>query len=449
MLFNAGFFLRAGFALLVLLAVWALQTAQGPSASPRPLAAPAPGLPAEQAAAGHWAPVARGTIPMPTGVPAAHASVLVAMPPGDSAALTAFWFAGDRESAPNVQIAASRFDRARQTWSPAQIVVNRHATGGQLGFGLRRLGNPVAWVDAHGRMHLFVVATGWGGWAASRVLHLRQAPGSSASDLQFEPQRVLPLSWLWNLSYLVRTAPLPLADGGMVLPAYFELGAKTPVALRFDAEGEWAGMARISRRTHNLQPALLATSATDWLALLRDTRPEGKIGVAQTHDGGQTWVDAPDLPLDNPDAGVATLSVGDQHLLVFNPSTFSRQSLRLARSADGAQWVTERDLEDGVPGQEFSYPALAWANRSLWVSYTDQRKSIGWQRLDWVANGAPVAPAAVQPASASAPSLAPASASAASSASVAASVRSIPTSTSASASAPAPAPSAPNLRAKP
>ncbi len=390
MFFHPGFLPRAGCVLLVLLAVWALQTAQGPSASPRPRASPAPGLSGEQAAAlGHWAPVARGTIPMPAGVPAAHASVLVAMPAGDSAALTAFWFAGDRESAPNVQIAASRFDRASQAWSPARIVVNRHAMGAQLGFGLRRLGNPVAWVDANGRMHLFVVATGWGGWAASRVLHLRQAPDSSASDLQFEPLRVLPLSWLWNLSYLVRTAPLPLADGGMVLPAYFELGAKTPVALRFDAQGEWLGMARMSQRTHQLQPALLATSATDWLALLRDTRPLGKIGVAQTHDGGQTWHDAPDLPLDNPDAGIATLSVGAQHLLVFNPSTFSRQSLRLARSADGAQWSTQRDLVDGVPGQEFSYPALAWADRSLWVSYTDQRKSIAWQRLDWVADGGP------------------------------------------------------------
>ena len=428
MFLNPGFLPRACFALLVLLAVWGLQTALLPIASPRPLAAPAPGLPSEQgAAAGHWAPVARGTIPMPAGVPAAHASALVAMPAGNSAALTAFWFAGDRESAPNVQIAASRFDRARQVWSPAQIVVNRHAMGAQLGFGLRRLGNPVAWVDARGRMHLFVVATGLGGWAASRVLHLRQTPGSSASDLQFEPLRVLPLSWLWNLSYLVRTAPLPLADGGMVLPAYFELGAKTPVALRFDAQGEWLGMARISRRTHQLQPTLLATSATDWLALLRDTRPEGKIGIAQTHDGGQTWRDAPDLPLDNPDAGIATLSVGAQHLLVFNPSASSRQSLRLARSADGAQWATERDLEDGVPGQEFSYPAMAWADRSLWVSYTDQRKSIAWQRLDWVADGGPAAPAAAQ--------LAPASASASASAQSAAA--------SVSASA------APNIRAKP
>jgi hypothetical protein len=117
--------------------------------------------------------------------------------------------------------------------------------------------------------------------------------------------------------------------------------------------------------------------------------------------------------------------VGAQHLLVFNPSTFSRQSLRLAHSADGAQWATERDLEDGVPGQEFSYPAMAWADRSLWVSYTDQRKSIAWQRLNWVADGGPAAPAAAQ--------LMPASASA----------------SAQSAAASAPASAAPTIRAKP
>jgi predicted neuraminidase len=150
-------------------------------------------------------------------------------------------------------------------------------------------------------------------------------------------------------------------------------------------------MTRISQRSHLLQPALLATSPTEWRALMRDTRPHGKIGVSKTHDGGKSWFDAPDLPLDNPDAGIATLSVGDQHLLAFNPSVSHRKSLRLARSADGERWVTELELEHGLPGQEFSYPAMAWADQSLWLSYTDQRKSIAWRRLEWVHAVEPVA----------------------------------------------------------
>ena len=133
---------------------------------------------------------------MPANTPAAHASSLLAMPPTHPAALLAFWFAGARESAADVQIAASQFDRATQRWSAARFVVNRHTVGAQLGFAVRRLGNPVAWLDPQGRVHLFVVATGLGGWAAARVVHLRQSRlGQDFSALSFDVVRVLPLSW--------------------------------------------------------------------------------------------------------------------------------------------------------------------------------------------------------------------------------------------------------------
>lgn len=374
--------LRCSLALLLIALAMAWNLSKRAAA---PLAARAAAAPGEAAAAGRWVQRAHGSIPMPTGVLAAHASALVPLPATDPAALAAFWFAGDRESAPNVQIAASQFDRSTQAWTAPQFVVNRHVLGEALGVGVRRLGNPVAWVDATGRMHLFVVGTGLGGWAASRIVHLRQASAPGDPALRFEPLGVLPLSWLWNVSYLVRTAPLPLADGGMVLPAYFELGAKTPLALRFDALGAYQGMVRMSQRTFVLQPALLALSPTHWSALMRDHSDKGKIRVSETLDGGATWRDGPDLPLDNPDAGIASLSVDAQHLLAYNPSIGNRQTLTLARSSDGVSWSTVVDLERGGPEHEYSYPALAWADQSLWASYTDRRKRIAWRRFDWVA----------------------------------------------------------------
>jgi predicted neuraminidase len=338
----------------------------------------------------NWVETGRGTVPMPEGMAAAHASNLLAMPASHSAALTAFWFAGDRESAANVQIAASQFDRATQRWTDARLVVDRMAVGRALGFGLRRLGNPVAWTDSGGRIHLFVVATGWGGWAASRVLHLRQnSVGNALAELAFEPVGVLPLSWLWNTSYLVRNAPLALDDGGMVLPVYFELGIKYPVALRFDREGAFQGLTRVSQRNHLLQPAMVAQTPQHWLALMRDVRPNGKIGVAQTQDGGRHWADLPDLALDNPDAAVAAIAVDSgSMLMVHNPSTHSRSALDLSHSADGLQWSRVKALEQGTPPAEFSYPALAWVDGSLWVSYTAGRKRIAWQRFGPVVSGA-------------------------------------------------------------
>lgn len=327
---------------------------------------------------------AGGHIPMPPATPAAHASALLPMPAPHPDALLAFWFAGSRESGPDVQIAAAAFSRASQQWSAARFVVNRQFVGDQLGFGVRRLGNPVAWRDATGRIHLFVVATGLGGWAAGRILQLRQTDaGPSFDTLAFEPVRVLPLSWLWNTSYLVRAMPLALKDGGMVLPAYFELGSKYPVALRFDAAGEFVGMVRMSQRGYLLQPTLLMRSESEWLALMRDNSPQRTLRAAETRDGGEHWQDLPDLDLANPDASIAGLSLQPGlMLLAHNPRPDTRAVLDLSVSRDGLQWQRLLTLAQGEGPAEYSYPALAWADGSLWVSYTDQRRSIAWQRLD-------------------------------------------------------------------
>ncbi len=333
---------------------------------------------------------AKGEIPMPAGMAAAHASTMLPMPAKHAAAMTVFWFSGDRESGPNVQIAASQYLRATQQWTAARFVVNRFVAGAQLGYGLRRLGNPVAWMDGSGRINLFVVATGWGGWAASRVLQLRQSSaGNGLAELAFEPVRVLPLSWLWNTSFLVRNAPLPLTDGGMVLPVHFELGFKYPTALRFDKDGGYRGMVRLSQRPYMLQPSLVAQSPLQWLAYMRDERPTGKIGVAQTKDGGQHWSDLPDLVLDNPDAAVAGLGLAaGQMLLAHNSSLASRGTLDLSASNDGRNWSLIQTLEKGGFDDEFSYPAMAWVEGSLWVSYTVDRHRIAWQRLSAATSGA-------------------------------------------------------------
>lgn len=327
--------------------------------------------------------VARGPIPMPPGAAAAHASSLLPMPPGHAAALTVFWFSGERESGPLVQIVASQFDRATQQWSAPRTVVNRQVMGAQLGQGLRRLGNPVAWMDGDGKINLFVVATGWGGWAASRILHVRQSSsGNTLAELAFAPVRVLPLSWLWNTSFLVRNAPLPLADGGMVLPLHFELGIKYPSAVRFDAHGAFKGMVRLSQRPYLLQPTLVMQSPAEWLALMRDERPNGKIGVARTTDGGRHWSDLPDLTLDNPDSAVAGLGVAPgRMLLAHNSSPGSRGTLDLSYSQDGRNWTVLNTLERGTADDEFSYPAMAWADGYWWISYTVDRQRIAWQRL--------------------------------------------------------------------
>lgn len=327
--------------------------------------------------------VAMGDVPMPPGTAAAHASSLLPMPASSPAALSLFWFSGERESGPLVQIAATQWDRASGRWLEPRFVVNRHTMGDLLGHGIRRLGNPVAWADANDRIHLFVVATGWGGWAASRVLHLRQSGASTdLQDLAFEPVRVLPLSWLWNTSFLVRNAVVPLQDGGTVLPVHFELGLKYPAAVRLDDTGEFAGLVRMSSLAYQLQPSVVVRSPTDWVALMRDERHNGKITAVRTSDGGAHWQDLPDLPLGNPDSAVATFGFGpDQILMAHNPTPEGRTRLDLSRSRDGLEWTLQQTLRTGGGDAEFSYPAMAWADDALWLAYTVDRATLSWQRF--------------------------------------------------------------------
>jgi predicted neuraminidase len=324
-----------------------------------------------------WRLQAAGRMPMPEGMPAAHASSLMAGRQESSTQVQAYWFAGSRESGPDVQIITSSLDRESQQWSAPQAVVNRERVGRALGMGVRRIGNPVAWRDAQGRAHLFVVSTGLGGWAAGRILHLRQ----DSAQAEYQVQQVLPLSWLWNTSHLVRAMPLPLADGGMVLPVYFELGKKYPVALRFDGEGNFRGVVRMSSRGELLQPTLLMQTPTQWLALLRDGSAGHRVHAVQTDDGGQHWQDLPDLDLANPDASIAGLGLAPQVMaLAHNFGPASRERLVLSRSADGLHWQAV-DVLAQAEGAEFSYPSMLWHEGSLWVSYTDQRHAIAWQRF--------------------------------------------------------------------
>jgi predicted neuraminidase len=69
-------------------------------------------------------------------------------------------------------------------------------------------------------------------------------------------------------------------------------------------------------------------------------------------------------------------------LLAHNSSIGSRGTLDLSASHDGRNWDVVQTLERGGFDDEFSYPAMAWVEGSLWVSYTVDRHRIAWQRLD-------------------------------------------------------------------
>jgi predicted neuraminidase len=167
----------------------------------------------------------------------------------------------------------------------------------------------------------------------------------------------------------------------MVLPVYFELGAKYPVFAWFNADGKFQGMRKFTGIKQALQPALLALDGDHWLALLRSRNQDGQIGVIASSDGGKVWQRQAALPLSNDDSAVAAMRLPDgSFVMLRNPSERGRSQLLMHMSQNGQTWSAPQILEDGSEGSEYSYPAMSWSDDRLWLSYTSLRQGIAWQR---------------------------------------------------------------------
>ncbi len=320
--------------------------------------------------------LSRAMIPMPKGVPSAHASALASLPGGD---LISFWWAGSRESGPDVKVYASRWSNGK--WSDNWEVASRESLGAVLGYGVRRIGNPVAWTATDGTVHLYVVTTGLGGWAASRVVQME----SRDQGATFAVRRVLPMSPVFNTSVLVRAAPIGLADGGWWLPAYFEIGNKYPMLMSFDADGVPQRLTRIGTRTRSLQPTLVPVSATEVRAWMRDAGQDRRVQQAFTRDGGDSWEDMEATPMSNHGTALAVLRLASGSFLMLRNdgagARGARSSLSLSISTDAHAWRPLSEIVSGQPGDEFSYPAMYQVGDELHITYTYQRRAIAHHRL--------------------------------------------------------------------
>ncbi|WP_338770747.1 sialidase family protein [Massilia sp. METH4] len=358
-------------AVTIAAAVEAVRWSRAEHAAERP-AVPGPAVPH----AVTISEVSRTIIPMPAGVPSAHASALATLRGGN---LLSFWWAGSRESGPDVKVYASRWSNG--AWSNNWVVASRESLGAAIGYGVRRIGNPVAWTAPDGTVHLYVVATGLGGWAASRIVQLQ----SRDDGKTFAVRRVLPMSPLFNTSTLVRTSPVPLADGGWWLPVYFEIGNKYPMLMSFNANGEPRRIARIGTGTSSLQPAIVPVSSTEVRAWMRDAGEDQRVQQAVSRDGGNSWEDLEPSRLANQSTSLAALRLSSGvFLMLYNhvaAGGSDRSVLSLALSTDARSWRPLADIASGKPGDEFSYPTMHQVGDELHITYTHQRRAIAHHLL--------------------------------------------------------------------
>lgn len=322
---------------------------------------------------------------LPRAAESAHAASLAQLPDGRIAAA---WFAGTQEGADDVAIWFSTL--GKDGWSKPQPIANRESTAGGTFAYVRKIGNPVLYAEGSW-LHLWYVSVAVGGWAGSSINHSVSTDGGAS---WFKPTK-LQTSPLANISTLVRTPPLALADGGIGLPIYHEFIAKHGEWLRLSATGQILDKTRMTNAVRSLQPAIVALDEQRALALLRDAGPgPGKVQVVRTKNGGANWNAEEALPIPNPNASVALLRLKSGRLLLAGNPQNGREAMLLWISADeGKTWQASRTIESAPDGgAEFSYPALLLdRDGRIHLAYTWRRQSIKHAAFSeaWLAGGQP------------------------------------------------------------
>lgn len=280
------------------------------------------------------------------------------------------WYAGPREGHPDVAIWLSESAPIgagaddQPTWSAPRAIVDRRTAIADLDRFVRKVGNGVIFSDTTGRMWLVFVTIAVGGWSGSSL----NATCSSDGGRTWSRIRRLTLSPFFNISELVRAAPVEMESGEIGLPVYHECVGKFPemLWLRPDGDRLMAVKSRMAGGRDFLQPTVVPLSPRDAIAYLRDHSAARRLTIQRTSDGGRTWTAPAATPLPNDDSSAAAIRLSSGAvLLAFNSSPKFRDTLSLAVSADGVGGWRIIDELDHESGATFAYPFMIQDGRGL------------------------------------------------------------------------------------
>ena len=305
--------------------------------------------------------------------PMAHVASLCEQPDGT---LAATWYAGRGEVQPDVQIYFATKKPNEVAWSTPRVIMTRAEAASDLQRYIKALGNALIFSDAQGVLHLLYVTISIGKWSGS-MLNLTS---SRDGGLTWSRSERLSLSPFFNLSELVKNAPVPLISGGWAIPIYQEfLGKFSEVLWLAPHDGGWSFCkSRMVGGCSFFQPSMTALSEQSAVVFLRDYLTTGKIAMATTEDVGDSWSKPTTINLPNHDAGISSLRLSNGWLLLaFNDSAVARDNLRLALSKDeGRSWHRIATIAEESKA-DFSYPYLLQADDGkIHLLYSWKRRHI-------------------------------------------------------------------------
>lgn len=317
----------------------------------------------------------------------------------------AAWYGGTREGAKDVQIFTANKaygladaidgDHTKTPeqqgtvahWQEPKALLSRTVLSKQLDRYIKKLGNPMLYTTADGKIWLFFVSVSVGGWAGS-ALNVMVSTDDGAT---FSAPRRLTTSPFFNVSTLVRNHPISLANGGMVLPIYHEFIGKFCELLWLDADGNIQNKQRLSWGRQTLQPSIVAKNGKTAAVFMRISAPKTHLEVAITHDSGRTFSPPEPINLPNANAAIdASLLPNGDWLLVYNHDPDGRDKLSLATASHPLGPWAQRAVIDQYRAEtgyrRFSYPTIVGtqsgsssgnrANNQYKLLYTVERSFI-------------------------------------------------------------------------
>ena len=369
---------------------------------------------------------------VPNSAKSAHASAIVnieslALMDKNNIALTnmLLYFAGSREGASDVCIYQSFFsppkieaksnnksstkhlrenlqknpqkDLAKDNgWSEPRAILCPQDLSKMAGKFIKKLGNPVSFIDAKGRVHLFVVGVSMGGWATSKIYWAMF--DRELSSLNFV--RELHLSPILNLSHLVRNPAMILDNGGFVLPIYNEFAQKYPLLLEINSDYEVLSTQKPIYKDlprNLLQPSFVPLDFDTSFGVFRryGTDNAMKASLCKRDKNGKNKCKTLSTNLQNFDSSSVLFRLEDFVFLLHNRAKMqnpqnNREELWLYKLQDfdiaqsglenhlGGGQVNFKPIErlDLLEGKEVSYPSVAVNSEFVHISYTYGRSHI-------------------------------------------------------------------------
>lgn len=189
----------------------------------------------------------------------------------------------------------------------------------------------------------------------------------------------------------VRNKPIVLSNGDWIAGSSDESGLwRAFVDITSDNGKSWNKSQFIDFDTTEvkgegmIQPTLWESTNGNVHMLLRTSA--GAIYRSDSEDYGKTWNKAYKTLLPNPNSGIDLVKLQDGKLaLLYNKDTKnwgSRAVLKLAVSDDdGHTWQDIMHIENGVKGDEFSYPAIVSCGDDIALTYTWKRSNVMFKKI--------------------------------------------------------------------